>query len=142
MKKNLINFNYQINKLLIKKGKASKIGFSYDKVLFLLVKEIKQNPIKIIQEAVDNIMPIFILKNKKIGKRVILIPSFILSTYTRRSLGLKWIIEAALKKQGCFYKNFAFEVLEAFYNRGIVKKRQKDLNILVLENKANLKYRW
>ena len=142
MKKNLINFNYQVNKLLVKKGKSSKAGFIFEEVLFLLVKEIKKNPLNIMKIAVDNIMPIFLLKNKKIGKRVIIIPSFILSVSTRRALGLKWLIEASLKKRGSFSKNLAFEILEAFHNRGVVKKRQKDLNLLVLENKSNLKYRW
>lgn len=142
MKKNLINFNYQVNKLLVKKGKSSKAGFIFEEVLLLLVKEIKKNPLNIMKTAVDNIMPIFLLKNKKIGKRVIIIPSFILSVSTRRALGLKWLIEASLKKRGSFSKNLAFEILEAFHNRGVVKKRQKDLNLLVLENKSNLKYRW
>lgn len=142
MKKNLINLSYQINKLLIRKGKESKISFLVNKVFLALSKELKQNPFIIINVAINNVMPIFLLKTKKIGKRVIIIPSFILSVYTRQSLGLKWIIEAALKKKGCFYKNLTNEFLEAFHNRGAVKKRQKDLNLAVLDNRSNLKYRW
>jgi ribosomal protein S7 len=87
-------------------------------------------------------MPLFILNNKKIGKRVIISPKFILSDYSRKGIGIKWIVEAALKRKGKFSNNLYLEILEAFNDKGSVKKRQKDLNLVVLTNKSNLKYRW
>jgi len=142
MKKNLINLNFRINKLILKQGKLSKISLIIDKAYLLLVKSLKKSPLYILNKAVENIMPLFLLNNKKIGKRVIISPSFILSDYSRKAIGIKWIVEAALKRTGSFHKNLALEILEAFHNRGSVKKRQRDLNSIVLENKSNLKYRW
>ena len=85
---------------------------------------------------------LFLINKKKIGKRIIIRPIFILSNFSRKSLGIKWIIEAALNRTGSFYDNLALEILEAFHNKGSVKKKQKDLIGVVLENRSNLKYRW
>ena len=141
-KKELINLSFRINKLILKKGKLSKINLILDKVYLLLSKSLKQNPLIILDEAISNIMPLFILNNKKIGKRVIISPKFILSDYSRKGIGIKWIVEAALKRKGKFSNNLYLEILEAFNVKGSVKKRQKDLNLVVLTNKSNLKYRW
>ena len=141
-KKKLINLSFRINKLILKKGKLSKINLILDKVYLLLSKSLKQNPLIILDEAISNIMPLFILNNKKIGKRVIISPKFILSDYSRKGIGIKWIVEAALKRKGKFSNNLYLEILEAFNDKGSVKKRQKDLNLVVLTNKSNLKYRW
>jgi small subunit ribosomal protein S7 len=141
-KKELINLSFRINKLILKKGKLSKINLILDKVYLLLSKSLKQNPLIILDEAISNIMPLFILNNKKIGKRVIISPKFILSDYSRKGIGIKWIVEAALKRKGKFSNNLYLEILEAFNDKGSVKKRQKDLNLVVLTNKSNLKYRW
>jgi ribosomal protein S7 len=141
-KKELINLSFRINKLILKKGKLSKINLILDKVYLLLSKSLKQNPLIILDEAISNIMPLFILNNKKIGKRVIISPKFILLDYSRKGIGIKWIVEAALKRKGKFSNNLYLEILEAFNDKGSVKKRQKDLNLVVLTNKSNLKYRW
>jgi small subunit ribosomal protein S7 len=142
MKKNLVNLNYHINKSLVKNGKLSKINLLMNRVHLSVTKETKKNSFEVLNNAIENIMPIFLLKNKKIGKRIIVSPSFILSNSARRSIGIKWIIEASLKKTGVFHKNLAIEILAAFNQRGSVKKKQKDLNLLILKNKSKLKYRW
>ena len=142
-RKELINLSFRINRLILKNGKLSKISLLTDRIGLSLTKEVKKkNPLIIFYKAVENIMPFFLLKNKRIGKRIIISPSFILSIYYRQSLGIKWLIEAALNKKGCFYDNFILEILEAYNNKGSVKRRQKDLNTVVLDNKSNLKYRW
>ena len=41
-----------------------------------------------------------------------------------------------------FKENFINEILDALDNKGSVKKKQKDLNIIVLNNRSNLRYRW
>lgn len=139
---NLINLNFWVKKLILKKGKLTKVDFLVDKVHLGLVLLNGVDSLFILNEAIKNIMPVFLLKNRKIGKRVIISPFFILSDFSRKSIGIKWLVEAALKKKGSFYQNFIAEVMDAFNNKGSVKKRQVDLNLVVLENKSNLKYRW
>ena len=141
-KKNLISLNYTLNRLVLKKGKLSKISSSMNKVYLSLAKSGNRNPLEIINKAINNVMPTFLLSNKKMGKRVVIIPSFIMSNHIRRSLGFKWIIEASLKRKGSFVDNLVLEILEAYENKGGAKKRQRDINLEVLNNKSNLRYRW
>jgi len=139
---NLINLNFWIKRLILKKGRLAKVESLMNKIHFSLISLTKNDSFFVLNEAVNNIMPIFLLKNRKIGKRVVISPFFLLSDFSRKSIGIKWIIEAALKKKGNFHENFVAEVMDAFNNKGSVKKRQNDLNLIVLENKSNLKYRW
>lgn len=142
-RKELVNLNFRINRLILKNGKLSKINLILDRVyLALTPKFVKKNPLLIFHKAVSNVMPLFLVKHKKIGKRIIVTPSFIISNYFRQSLGIKWIVESALNRGGSFYDNLILEVLEAYNEKGSVKKRQKDLNLLVLDNKSSLKFRW
>jgi small subunit ribosomal protein S7 len=141
-KNNNIYLSFYLNKLVLKKGKLSKAEFIINKFYLLLVKNLKKDPILVLDKAVQNIMPIFLLSNKKLGKRVIIRPLFILSPFSRRLIGLKWLVESAVKKSGSFLENFVSEVLEAFDNKGSLKKKQQDLNSIVLENRSNLRYRW
>lgn len=141
-KKNKVELNYYLNKIVLKKRKLFKSEGLLDDIYSSLLKRLKKEPFFIIDKAIKNVMPIFLLKNKKIGKRVISTPFFILSEHHRKLLGLKWIIEEALSKPGKFKENFINETLDALDNKGSVKKKQKDLNIVVLNNRSNLRYRW
>ena len=139
---NLIKLNFRISGFILKKGKLSKANFFFDKILLLLIKSLKINPFIVINQAIKNVSPLFLLKNKKYGKRVVINPIFIVSSFTRTSLGIKWIIEAAFRRTGNFYNNLFLEILDAFNNKGVVKKKQKDLNLLVVENRSNVRFRW
>jgi len=142
MKKKKINLNYQLKKLFLKKGKLSKVDFLMDKVYFLLIKETGKNSFDVINSAVTNIMPFFLLTNKKMGKRVIIKPFFILSDFSRKSIGFKWILQSTFRKKGVLYKNLCFEIMDAFNNKGSTKNRLADTVASVLQNKSNIKYRW
>lgn len=139
---NLITLNYRFSRLILKKGKLFKVDNLLDNVYLLLSKELGEEPINILNKAIYNIMPIFLLEQKKIGKKVVVRPFFISSDYLRESLGMKWIIDSALKKKGDFVTNLYLEILDAFYDKGITKKKQQDIYEIVLNNKKNIKYRW
>jgi small subunit ribosomal protein S7 len=142
IEKNLVKLDYILNRAFLKKGKLSKISNLIDKIHLSITKSTKKNSFRILNQAINNIMPTFLIGNRKVGKRVIIIPSFIVSHNTRRCLGFKWIVESALKRKGTFIDNMVLEVLEAYENKGSVKKKQRDLNLDVLANKSNLRYRW
>jgi len=139
---NLLKLNFRISGFILKKGKLSKANLFFDKILLLLIKSLKRNPFVVINKAIKNVSPLFLLKNKKYGKRVIINPIFIVSSFTRISLGVKWIIEAAFRRTGNFYNNLFLEIVDAFNNKGAAKKKQKDLNLLVVENRNNVRFRW
>jgi ribosomal protein S7 len=144
-KLNKLNLGSWINKLILKKGKALKINFIVDKFLFLLVKNIKKDPFCVINEAIHNIQPLFLIKEVKMGKKRdknFYIPHFIVSTYIRKKIALNWLVTFALKRKGVFVDNLVLEVLDAFNNKGLAKQKLDNLNSQVLEHRSNLKFRW
>ena len=146
-KKFNIKYKKKLNIKLIKINliKLIKLNFSVcDKILLILIKSLHKNPFIVLNKAIKNVSPLFLLKNKKFGKRIIVSPVFIISRFTRTSLGIKWIIEAALRRTGTgnFYDNLVLEIKEAFNNKGFAKKKLKNLNSLVIENRANIRFRW
>lgn len=143
MKKNdFIKLDLLFRKTFLKKGEACQNNLLIDRAFLILVKDLKKNPMFILEKAVFNIMPFFVLKNKKIGKRSIVIPFFLLSEVKRKIVGIRWIIEAAVKRSGNLSNNLALEISDAFYNRGSVKKKQKEFHLTFLKNRANMKFRW
>lgn len=140
----LIKLNFRVCSFILKKGKLSKASLFFDKILLILIKSLHKNPFIVLNKAIKNVSPLFLLKNKKFGKRIIVSPVFIISRFTRTSLGIKWIIEAALRRTGTgnFYDNLVLEIKEAFNNKGFAKKKLKNLNSLVIENRANIRFRW
>jgi len=147
MKKELnkINLGSWINKLILKEGKSLKINFIIDKFFLLLVKNTKKDPFFVINTAINNVEPLFLIKEVKIGKKrdkIFYIPYFIVSTYTRKRIALNWLVSFALKRKGLFIDNLVLEFLDAFNNKGLVKQRLDSLNSKVLEHRSNLKFRW
>jgi len=147
MKKELnkINLGSWINKLILKEGKSLKINFIIDKFFLLLVKNTKKDPFFVIDTAINNVEPLFLIKEVKIGKKrdkIFYIPYFIVSTYTRKRIALNWLVSFALKRKGLFIDNLVLEFLDAFNNKGLVKQRLDSLNSKVLEHRSNLKFRW
>lgn len=129
-------------KSFLKKGKLSKIDFLMNKVYLSLLKETGKSPLEVTEKGIENIMPVFLLTSKKIGKTVLVKPFFILSKFYRQSLGFKWIVESASRKKGGLDKNLPLELLDAYRGKGFNKNRQLELYATVLENKSNIKYRW
>lgn len=144
-KLNKINLGSWINKLILKEGKSLKINFIIDKFLLLLVKNTKKDPFFVINTAINNVEPLFLIKEVKIGKKrdkIFYIPHFIVSTYIRKRIALNWLVSFALKRKGLFIDNLVLEFLDAFNNKGLAKQKLDSLNAKVLEHRSNLKFRW
>jgi ribosomal protein S7 len=75
-KKNKVELNYYLNKIVLKKGKLFKSERLLDDIYLSLLKKIRKEPFFIIDKAIKNVRPIYLLRNTKIGKRVISIPIF------------------------------------------------------------------
>jgi ribosomal protein S7 len=110
-----IFLSFYLNKLILKKGKFSKVDYLINNLYLILSKKLRKDPILIIKQAVSNVMPLFLIKNrKKVGKKKIVImkPFFILNPFVRNLIGLKWIVEFSLKKSGVLLDNLIFEIIE------------------------------
>lgn len=144
-KLNKINLSLWVNKIILKKGKSLAVNLLVDKLLLFLVKHLKKDPFFIINKAINNVSPSFIIKEVNIGKKkdkTFYIPQFIVSKYARKRIALGWLVSFALKKKGSFIENLSMEFLDAFNNKGLAKQKLDLLNLQVLEHRSNLKFRW
>jgi ribosomal protein S7 len=98
-----VELNFWINRLILKKGKLSKVNFLMDKVHFLLTASLNKDSFYILNTGLHNIIPVFLIKNKRRGKKVIISPFFILSPFSRRSSAIKYLIKVILLKKGFFF---------------------------------------
>lgn len=117
--------------LLTKHGKKSKAENLVKKAFFIIKQQTERSPLKVIQEGLDNIKPVFLLKKWRKRKKTLLVP-VALPEISQDRIGLRWIIEnARMKKKKSrstsrFETFFANEILEAFHNKSdLVSKRNE-----------------
>lgn len=139
--KNPIYFHNKIITFLISQGKKSKALLFYFHFLKLLkIKEFSKkkkypNINFIINKAVYNVMPLFILK-KKIFKRKILEYPYLLSKNNSYFIALKWLILGAKEqKQKTLLLGLVKEVLDSASGKGFACKKKIELYDNIKRNK-------
>ncbi|MCX7881112.1 MAG: 30S ribosomal protein S7 [Patescibacteria group bacterium] len=139
--------SYEVAKLInyiMKDGKkavAKKIVYS----VFEKFKKQGNDPLKILNQAIQNVAPRFEVKPRRLGGASYLVPIEVRKE-RKLQLSLKWIIEAARKKPNKQYHTFIdklfIELTEAANNQGeaIAKKMQTEK--LAEANKAFAHLKW
>jgi small subunit ribosomal protein S7 len=131
-----------INRLMFDGKKYLSFSF-LNKVFFILNKnEKKGNPYEILLQAIDNVGPLFIIKSQKKGRRrVVTIPQPISSQKLKNFLGIKIILSSmSERKENSLVERFSFEILDAYHNKGISKRKQKQIHTTAFSNKAFIRF--
>ena len=122
-----------------KKRVAEKILYS---ALEILAKNSKEDPITMMDKALQNVSPSVEVKSRRVGGSNYQVP---VEVYTKRkqSLAMRWILEAADKRNEKTMKNkLAAELLDAYDNKGSAVKKREDVHKMAEANKAFAHYRW
>ena len=122
-----------------KKSVAEKI--LYD-ALDIIEGKTKQPPLKIFEQALDNIKPFIEVKSRRVGGSTYQVPTEIRPS-RRTALGIRWIIGFARKRpeKGMAGK-LAGELLDASNSRGAAAKKREDTHKMAEANKAFAHFRW
>jgi small subunit ribosomal protein S7 len=103
----------------------------------------KDDPIKALKRAVDNVKPLLEVKSRRVGGATYQVPVEV-NPARRQSLAIRWIIgyssQRASEKQ--MLQKLANEVLDASNNRGGAVKKKEDTHKMAEANKAFAHYRW
>jgi ribosomal protein S7 len=133
--------NISINKLqkaLQISGRKTKSNKLLKQSVIKLTK-LKKIPEEVLILSLENVGPLFLIKTKKKGKKVLQIPSPIYSIEKRFSISSNWIIKNSSKHNSTFFlQNFVNELLDSSDNQGFSKKQQQELNKLVVLNRSSL----
>ncbi len=122
-----------------KKRVAEKIIYS---ALEILAKNSKEDPITMMDKALQNVSPSVEVKSRRVGGSNYQVPVEV-NTKRKQSLAMRWILEAADKRNEKTMKNkLAAELLDAYDNKGSAVKKREDVHKMAEANKAFAHYRW
>ncbi|GAB4351235.1 MAG: 30S ribosomal protein S7 [Methylohalobius sp. ZOD2] len=101
-----------------------------------------EDSLGVLVQALENIQPLVEVKSRRVGGATYQVPVEVRPD-RRRSLGMRWLIDAARKRsEKTMPQRLAGELLEAIENRGAAAKKREDTHRMAEANKAFSHYRW
>jgi small subunit ribosomal protein S7 len=130
-----------INCIMRDGKKSTAQSLLYD--AFGIMKEkSKETPVKIFEQAVDNVRPLIEVKSRRVGGSTYQVPTEIRPS-RRTALGIRWIIGYARQRpEKGMAKKLAAELMDAANNRGASVKKKEDTHKMAEANKAFAHFRW
>ena len=117
-----------------------------EKIIYTAFKQIKnktkEDPIKIFDDAINNIRPNLEVRSRRVGGATYQVP---VEVKTKRShtLALRWLLEATRKRKNKTMSDKLFnELMDASQRKGAAMKKREDTHKMAESNKAFAHYRW
>jgi len=102
----------------------------------------KQNPLDVLQKAVDNVRPLLEVKPRRVGGATYQVPMEV-KQERGSTLALRWIRDFARKKKGKpMQVKLAEEIIEAYKGQGPAIKKREETHKMAEANKAFAHFRW
>ncbi|HXX40048.1 MAG TPA: 30S ribosomal protein S7 [bacterium] len=130
-----------VNKVMTrgKKSLAERIVYS---ALAAIQEKGSKEPVKVLDQALHNIMPVLEVKPRRVGGATYQVPVEVRPD-RRMSLGIRWLVQYARQRPGrTMREKLAAEILDASNNAGASVKRREDTHKMAEANKAFAHYRW
>ena len=122
-----------------KKSVAEKIVYG---ALDAIAEKGKDNPMGLLEQALDNVRPIVEAKSRRVGGATYQVPIEVRSV-RRTALAMRWLIDASRKRgEKSMARRLAGELLDAADSRGAAVKKREDVHRMAEANKAFAHYRW
>ncbi len=135
------NVQRLINKVMMrgKKSLAEKIVYT----AFEIVEQKTGKPaLEVFEQALQNVMPVLEVRPRRVGGATYQVPLEV-PPFRRRSLGLRWLVQAARERPGkSMAEKLAAELIDAANNQGGAVKRKEDTHRMAEANRAFAHYRW
>ncbi len=136
------DFHYQsitVSKFInitMRRGQKATARKNIYKMLEILEKETKQDPVKYLEYALTNVAPNLEVRSVRIGGANYQVPIPV-SGERKTTLAMRWILNAAKAKKGkpIAYK-LAEEIISAYNNEGAAVKKRIDTQKMAEANKA------
>tara|TARA_B100000700_G_scaffold326142_1_gene436826 strand:+ start:527 stop:997 length:471 start_codon:yes stop_codon:yes gene_type:complete len=122
-----------------KKSTAEKIIYT---ALEQIKSKTKEDPIKVFNDAVNNIRPNLEVRSRRVGGATYQVPVEV-KTKRSQTLALKWLLDAARNRKNKTMSDKLFnELLDASQKKGSAIKKREDTHKMAESNKAFAHYRW
>jgi small subunit ribosomal protein S7 len=128
---------------IMSEGKKSVAEWIFYGAMDVVREKSKDDPMKILKKAVDNVKPLLEVKSRRVGGATYQVPVEV-NPARRQSLAIRWIISYASQRasEKQMLQKLANEVLDAANNRGGAIKKKEDTHKMAEANKAFAHYRW
>jgi small subunit ribosomal protein S7 len=104
-----------------------------------------EDPLKVFNQALENIKPTMEVRARRIGGAAYQIPTPVRGT-RRESLAIRWLIAAANSKSNSDFHTYggklASEIMEAAKSEGAAVKKRTDMEHVAEANKAFSHFKW
>ena len=122
-----------------KKAVAEKIVYN---ALDQIKNKTKEDPIKIFNDAVNNIRPNLEVRSRRVGGATYQVPQEV-KTKRSQTLALRWLLVAARKRKNKKMSEKLFnELMDASQKKGTAIKKREDTHRMAESNKAFAHFRW
>ena len=102
----------------------------------------KEDPIKIFNDAINNIRPNLEVRSRRVGGATYQVPVEV-KTKRSQALALRWLIDASRKRKDKKMSDKIFnEIYDAYQKKGSAIKKKEDTHKMAESNKAFAHYRW
>ena len=117
-----------------------------EKIIYTAFKQIKdkakEDPIKIFNDAINNIRPNLEVRSRRVGGATYQVPVEV-KTKRSQTLALRWLLEATRKRKNKTMSDKLFnELMDASQRKGSAMKKREDTHKMAESNKAFAHYRW
>jgi len=133
--------NRLINKIMWdgKKSLAEKLLYE---ALDVIREQTDEDPIDVVKEALENIMPVLEVKSRRVGGSNYQVPVEV-DDNRKLSLGLRWMVSAARSRgERSMRERLVNEIMDAYNNTGGAVSKKEEIHRMAEANRAFAHYRW
>ena len=132
----------QLTNKLMHGGKKALAGRILETALARIESSAGRSGVEVMEQALRNAMPLIEVKPKRVGGSTYQIPVEVRAD-RRISLGMRWLIESARKRNGkSMSDKLAAELMDASNGIGAAVKRREDTHRMADANKAFSHFKW
>ena len=122
-----------------KKATSEKIVYE---ALEKIKSKTKSDPIKVFNDAINNIRPNLEVRARRVGGATYQVPQEV-KPKRAQTLALRWLLEATRKRKNKSMSDKLFnELMDASQKKGSAIKKREDTHKMAESNKAFAHYRW
>ena len=130
-----------INFVMYDGKKAAAEKLIYD-ALKQIGEKTKEDPIKVFDDAINNIRPNLEVRSRRVGGATYQVPVEV-KNKRAQALAIRWLVDSARKRKDKNMSDKIFnEIYDAYQNRGSAIKKKEDTHKMAESNKAFAHFRW
>ncbi|MBS3740847.1 MAG: 30S ribosomal protein S7 [Candidatus Cloacimonetes bacterium] len=129
-----------VNRMMLD-GKKSLAEKRFYQAMEIIKNKVKEDPIKVFKEAIENVKPKVEVKTKRVGGANYQVPLEV-TPGRQQTLAYRWIINFARKRnERTIEEKMANELIDAYNNEGASIKKREEVWRMAEANKAFAHFR-